>query len=93
MKTLKAISAAVFAAILMMSCGSNKNILTANALDGEWDIKSVNGKAVTADKQPYLGINMQEKDYTDTLVATALWGAYRLTKPENCLSDKLPLHG
>lgn len=61
MKTLKAISAAVFAAILMMSCGSNKNILTANALDGEWDIKSVNGKAVTADKQPYLGINMQEK--------------------------------
>lgn len=61
MKTLKTISAAVFAAILMMSCGSNKNILTANALDGEWNINSVNGTAVTADKQPYLGINMQEK--------------------------------
>ena len=60
-KNLKAMGAACAAAILACSCGSSKNALQTSALEGEWNIITVNGQKAEAEKDPYIGMNLQEK--------------------------------
>ena len=52
--------AALLAIALASSCGSSKVALQTSALEGEWNIITVNGKAVTADKDVYIGLNLKE---------------------------------
>lgn len=61
MKGINIMTAAFLTAILATSCGSSKSSLQPEALNGEWNIITVNGQQATADKQPYIGMNLQEQ--------------------------------
>lgn len=58
---LKTLGAAFAALIVASSCGSSKNALQTSALEGEWNIITVDGQKPTAEKTPYIGMNLQEK--------------------------------
>lgn len=59
MKKIKATAAALFTLIVAASCGSSKTSLQPEALNGEWNIMTVGGKQATADKQPYIGMDLE----------------------------------
>ncbi len=61
MKRMKTMGAALLAVVLASSCSSTKNTLQTSALNGEWNITTVNGKAATAENDPFLGIDLQKK--------------------------------
>ena len=61
MKKLQAMGAAVCAALFLGSCGSGKTALKPEALNGDWNITTVNGRPATAEKQPFIGLDIQEK--------------------------------
>ena len=48
MKKLQAMGVAVCAAVLLGSCKSGKTALGIEALNGDWNITTVNGKPATA---------------------------------------------
>lgn len=55
---------ALCAAVLLTSCATGKKSTTLSALDGEWNITEINGKAVTAPNgqdTPFIGFNKTEK--------------------------------
>ena len=54
MKKLSTMGVALLAIVLASSCGSSKNALQTSALEGEWNIITVNGKEATADKDVFL---------------------------------------
>lgn len=60
MKKLSTKGAAILAIVLAGSCGSSKNALQTNALEGEWNVVAVNGKEVAADKDAFIGLNLKE---------------------------------
>ena len=55
MKKLNTMGVALLAIVLASSCGSSKNALQTSALEGEWNIITVNGKEATADKDVLSG--------------------------------------
>ena len=55
MKKLSTMGVALLAIVLASSCGSSKNALQTSALEGEWNIITVNGKEATADKDVFIG--------------------------------------
>lgn len=61
MKTLRIMGTAFLAIAMASSCGSSKNMLQTSALNGEWNITTVKGKPAKAEKEPYIGMNLQEK--------------------------------
>ena len=54
MKKLSTMGVALLAIVLASSCGSSKNALQTSALEGEWNIITVNGKEATADKDVFI---------------------------------------
>ena len=60
MKKLSTMGVALLAIVLASSCGSSKNALQTSALEGEWNIITVNGKEATADKDVFIGLNLKE---------------------------------
>ena len=52
MKKSSAMGIAILTIILASGCGSSKNTLQTSALEGEWNIITVNGKEAIADKEP-----------------------------------------
>lgn len=59
MKKNKTISAALLTILMATSCGSTKTSLKPEALNGEWNILTVNGKQATAEKQPFIGMDLK----------------------------------
>lgn len=60
MKKLKTMGAATVALIMASSCGSSRNALQTSALEGEWNIMTVNGQKAEAEKTPYIGMDLQK---------------------------------
>lgn len=61
----KSIFAAAFAAALMMSCGSTKNVTDIAALDGEWSIVEVSGTKINpgdAETAPFIGFDSKKSN-------------------------------
>lgn len=60
----KLILSFVFAAgtLLMMSCGSSKQVIPVSALNGEWNFVEVNGKTISSvnDKTPFIGFDIAQ---------------------------------
>lgn len=52
---------AAFMGIIMTGCKSSKNALDAVALNGDWNITTVNGEVANGEKQPFLSLNIQDK--------------------------------
>ena len=61
MKKLKTMGAATVALIMASSCGSSRNALQTSALEGDWNIMTVNGQKAEAEKAPYIGMDLQKK--------------------------------
>lgn len=62
MKKRSLLGTILLSGIIMTGCGSSKTALEVNALNGDWNIATVNGQQATADKQPYLKLNLQDKE-------------------------------
>ena len=60
MKKSSAMGIAILTIVLASGCGSSKNTLQTSALEGEWNIITVNGKEAIADKEPYIVMDMKE---------------------------------
>ena len=60
MKKTSAMGAAIAAFALATGCGSSKNALQTSALEGEWNILTVNGKAATAERVPFIGMDLEK---------------------------------
>lgn len=58
MKKTQMMAAALFTVVMATSCGSTKTSLQPEALNGEWNIMTVNGKQATAEKQPFIGMDL-----------------------------------
>ena len=61
MKRTSILSAALISMMMMTGCGSSKSVLDTVALNGDWNITTVNGELASGDKQPFLSLNVQEK--------------------------------
>ena len=60
MKTISMMTATALAAMLATGCKSSQNIPQISALEGDWNITSVQGKAATAEKDVYIGFDLQK---------------------------------
>lgn len=60
MKKSNAMGAAFLAAVLASGCGSGRNALQTGALEGEWNVVTVNGKEASAGKDVFIGLNLKE---------------------------------
>ena len=81
MKKLQAMGVAVCAAVLLGSCKSGKTALGLEALNGDWNITTVNGKPATAEKQPFIGLDMQEKRLYGCAGCNRIMGSFEAEKP------------
>lgn len=61
MRTIKTMTFTLLTAALTLSCGSSKNALQPEALNGEWNIITVNGQQTGAEKQAFLGMDLTGK--------------------------------
>ena len=94
MKKLSTMGVALLAIVLASSCGSSKNALQTSALEGEWNIITVNGKEATADKDVFIGLNLKENRVYGCAGCNRIMGAMWIkTKPGTCLSGRWLPHG
>ena len=102
MKKLSTMGVALLAIVLASSCGSSKNALQTSALEGEWNIITVNGKEATADKDVFIGLNLKENRVYGCAGCNRIMGAIQVDKDKGralCLSaggfhtDALQRHG
>lgn len=61
MKKVLFMFAAFCAGVFMVSCGSNKNMLTLASLNGEWNIVEVDGQKTSMEEKPFIGFEVAEK--------------------------------
>ena len=71
---------ALLAIVLASSCGSSKNALQTSALEGEWNIITVNGKEATADKDVFIGLNLKENRVYGCAGCNRIMGAIQVDK-------------
>lgn len=53
---------AISAAFTMTSCKSSKNALQVSALNGEWNVTTVNGQKPEAEREVFIGIDLNNKN-------------------------------
>ena len=80
MKKLSTMGVALLAIVLASSCGSSKNALQTSALEGEWNIITVNGKEATADKDVFIGLNLKENRVYGCAGCNRIMGAIQVDK-------------
>ena len=80
MKKLNTMGVALLAIVLASSCGSSKNALQTSALEGEWNIITVNGKEATADKDVFIGLNLKENRVYGCAGCNRIMGAIQVDK-------------
>ena len=80
MKKSSAMGIAILTIILASGCGSSKNTLQTSALEGEWNIITVNGKEAIADKEPYIGMDMKENRIYGCAGCNRIMGSIQVDK-------------
>lgn len=61
MKKGHLLTAILLGGILTSGCNCSKTALQVEALNGDWNIETVNGQQATAEKQPFIRLNIQDK--------------------------------
>lgn len=80
MKKLSIMTVAALAAALSTGCGSNKTALQPGALEGEWNVTTVNGQTAQAEKDVYIGIDLQENRLYGCAGCNRIMGAVNADK-------------
>lgn len=81
MKRLFATVCLAATAFGMSSCGSSKSLVSADALNGEWNVIEINGKAVTpaaGQEYPFIGFKTAESQLYGTTGCNRFFGGYKL---------------
>lgn len=73
--------AMVAISVLFTSCHTAKEAVNANDLDGEWNVMEINGQAVKAESQPFIGFDAQNGRVYGYTGCNRLMGALTLSKP------------
>lgn len=73
--------AMVAISVLFTSCHTAKEAVNANDLDGEWNVTEINGQAVKAESQPFIGFDAQNGRVYGYTGCNRLMGALTLSKP------------
>lgn len=78
MKKYLIVIALIMSAWMMESCGSAKKACTWAELEGEWKIESVDGKAVKAGNEPFLGFKVADKQLYGNAGCNSLMGTLEM---------------
>ena len=79
---MKCLYVAVAAAVLSLAaCRSSKDAVSVNDLDGEWNVVEIQGQAVQAESQPFIGFDAQDGRVYGYTGCNRLMGALTLSKP------------
>lgn len=79
---MKCLYVAVAAAVLSLAaCRSSKDAVSVNDLDGEWNVVEIQGQAVQAESQPFIGFDAQDGRVYGYTGCNRLMGALILSKP------------
>lgn len=79
---MKCLYVAVAAAVLsLVACRSSKDAVSVNDLDGEWNVVEIQGQAVQAESQPFIGFDAQDGRVYGYTGCNRLMGALTLSKP------------
>ncbi len=82
MKNLSVMGLALSAILMTTNCGSSKNVLQPTALEGDWNIITVNGTAATAEKQPFISIDLQENKLSGCAGCNRIMGTIQASEKE-----------
>ena len=80
---MKKLFAAAVATILMASCATNGNQLIGGKLGGEWNVVSIDGKAIDASKAdtpPYMGFDVTSNNVYGNAGCNMLTGALKFSE-------------
>lgn len=79
---MKCLYVAMAAAVLSLAaCRSSKDAVSVNDLDGEWNVVEIQGQAVQAESQPFIGFDAQDGRVYGYTGCNRLMGALTLSKP------------
>lgn len=79
---MKCLYVAVAAAVLSLAaCRSSKDAVSVNDFDGEWNVVEIQGQAVQAESQPFIGFDAQDGRVYGYTGCNRLMGALTLSKP------------
>lgn len=79
---MKCLYVAVAAAVLSLAaCRSSKDAVSVNDLDVEWNVVEIQGQAVQAESQPFIGFDAQDGRVYGYTGCNRLMGALTLSKP------------
>ena len=79
---MKFLYLSVAAAVLSLAaCRSSKDAVSVNDLDGEWNVVEIQGQAVQAESQPFIGFDAQDGRVYGYTGCNRLMGALTLSKP------------
>lgn len=84
-------AAAICAAFTMTSCKSSKNALEVSALNGEWNVTTVNGQKPEAEREVFIGMDLNKKNVYGCAGCNRIMGSIETdeTKPGKLSFSKL----
>ena len=81
---MKCLYVAVAAAVLSLAaCRSSKDAVSVNDLDGEWNVVEIQGQAVQAESQPFIGFDTKEGRVYGNSGCNQMMGAFTFSAPNH----------